>query len=267
MRQAAVVVPAAVIELDEADVALRQSPREEAVRGERPGPAGLLAVEFERLVGFTRDVGEVGDARLHAVGHLVLGDPRLDLGVSGLGEGGGVEVGEGVEHRPAAAAVDPGRVGEIEHRVLPAAEADALMPARQEPRAPQPGEQPLARLALARRRVEDDEGGQVRVLAAEAVVDPRPRARPARQLAAGLHERDRRVVVDRLGVGRADHAEVVDDLPRVREHVADLDPALAARPERVAARRDRQSALRGDHSRDALSAEDRFRDLLARPVG
>ena len=43
----------------------------------------------------------------------------------------------------------------------------------------------------------------------------------------GLKERDRRVVVDRLGVHRLDEAEIVGDRRRVRQQLADPGAALA----------------------------------------
>ena len=49
--QAAVMVPAGMVELDESHVPLGQSPREQAVGGERSRRLGLVAIEFERRGG------------------------------------------------------------------------------------------------------------------------------------------------------------------------------------------------------------------------
>ena len=77
--KAAVMVPAAVIELDEAHVALGEAAGEQAVGGERAGLAGIVAVELETCSGSFESVGEIGHAGLHAERHLVLRDAGVDL--------------------------------------------------------------------------------------------------------------------------------------------------------------------------------------------
>ena len=79
--QQAVVVPVAVIELDEPHAALGQPSGEQAVDGERP-VARLAAVELASVFGvFGSQVHQVGHAGLHLEGHFILGDARGDLGV------------------------------------------------------------------------------------------------------------------------------------------------------------------------------------------
>ena len=117
-------------------------------------------------------------------------------------------VGDVVEHLPPRRPRAAGRVGEIEHRLLAAAQLHALVARRQEAASPQPV---VERLVGPPAREQDDERRQVLVLTPQAVGDPRAHARPAGELRAGLHERDRRVVVDRLGLHRADEADVVGD--------------------------------------------------------
>ena len=63
--------------------------------------------------------------------------------------------------------------------------------------------------------------------AAQPVGDPRPHARPAGDRRARVHERVRRVVVDLIGVHRADDADVVGDRADVRQELGDLLPRLA----------------------------------------
>src|SRR5207302_244872 len=77
---AAVVVPVAVVQLDEAHAPLRQAPGQQAVGGEGAVPA-VRAVQVEDFPGLAGDVHQPGHAGLHAEGHLVLGDARGDLGV------------------------------------------------------------------------------------------------------------------------------------------------------------------------------------------
>ena len=94
-------------------------------------------------------------------------------------------------------------------------------------------------------RHHDDERRQVLVLAAQAVRQPRPDARTAGKLEAGLEERDAGIVVDRLGVHGPDEARSSATLRRVRQQFADPCPGLpvlrelersTARPERSPAR-------------------------------
>jgi hypothetical protein len=74
-------VPAPVEQLHEADAALDQPPRQQAVVGER-FLAGLGAVEFLDVVRLAGDVHDFGDFRLHAKGHFVLGNTCQDVGVA-----------------------------------------------------------------------------------------------------------------------------------------------------------------------------------------
>ncbi len=102
-----------------------------------------------------------------------------------------------------------------------------------------------------------------RVFAAEAVADPRADARPAGELRAGLHERDRGVVVDRFGVERVDHAEIVGDLAQVRQQFAEPEPAFAVLLELEHRRGDGELGLIGRHAREALTHADRVGQILA----
>jgi hypothetical protein len=60
-------------------------------------------------------------------------------------------------------------------------------------------------------------------------------------------------VIDRLGVHRADHANIVRDVARVWQEVADHRAATASRLECKLAGLHRKSGLRGYHSRDPLA--------------
>ena len=80
----AVVIPAAMVELDEADVALGKAAGEEAVGGVGAGDAGVFAIKFEGAGGFFAKVGEIGHTHLHSVRHLVCGDAGINFGVAGI---------------------------------------------------------------------------------------------------------------------------------------------------------------------------------------
>ena len=79
---------------------------------------------------------------------------------------------------------------------------------------------------------EHDVAGQVLVLGAEAVGEPRAERRTADLDVAGVHHQHRRLVVRDVGVHRADHADVVGARADVREELADLEAALAVALER-----------------------------------
>ena len=108
-------------------------------------------------------------------------------------------------------------------------------------------------------RDEHDERREVIVHPAEAVISPRAHTRAAGQLAAGLEEGDRRVVVDRLGVHGAHDADLVGDAADVRKEFADLGAGLAVTGEFETARLAGEAGLRGHHARDALAAADGVR--------
>ena len=87
----AVVVPAAVVELHKAHAALHEPARQEAVVGEG-ALAGLHAVHPLDRLRLPRDVRQLGDARLHAEGHLVGRDAGVDLGIAGIAAVDGVHL-------------------------------------------------------------------------------------------------------------------------------------------------------------------------------
>ena len=253
--QAAVVVPVAVVELHEAhaflgEAAGQQGIAREGARGVHVGPVAL----HDRLA-LSGEVHEFRDAGLHAVGHLGLADARGDFRVAGGGEVQAIEFVGSFEQGLALVAREAFGVAKVEHWFARPAELDALVGAGQETAAPEAGKQALAGAFLVGRD-EHDERRQIVVHTAEAVVGPRAHARSARQLAAGLEERDGGIVVDRLGVHRAHHADLVGDAADVRKEFADLGAGLAVTGKFETARLAGESGLRGHHARDALAAAD-----------
>ncbi len=79
--QAAVMVPAHVKELDAADIAFGQAPREQAVGRVAAGAFDVGSVRIERGLRLFARVEKFGHARLHAKRHFVLRDARLDFGI------------------------------------------------------------------------------------------------------------------------------------------------------------------------------------------
>ena len=73
-----------------------------------------------------------------------------------------------------------------------------------------------------------DEAGQILVLGAQAVGEPRAHAGADQPGVAAVHQQQRRLVVRHVGVHRADDADVVDATRRrAAKMLADFDAALA----------------------------------------
>ena len=72
LRQEAVDIPAAMVDLNEAHVPFGQPPRHETSLGERSGLARLFAVRLPRAGRLSTGVGQLGHGSLHAEGHFVL---------------------------------------------------------------------------------------------------------------------------------------------------------------------------------------------------
>ena len=227
--QVAVLVPAVVIELDEAHAALGQPPRQQAV-GARRCPACVTSAPYS-VEGRLRLAGDVHHARAR---WSASGRPsrtarcaRRSRGRRPLRAACCLQVARG---RRACArrlsGVDAGGIVEVEHRVAAAAELHALVLRRQEAAAPQPRVERLVDLAGRARSGRRTPAGSAFSLPEPVATARRPCSAGPAMLRAGLEEGDGRVVVDRLGVHRADDAELVDDLRRVRQQVA--DPRAAA---------------------------------------
>ena len=152
------MIPSAVEHLDEPDIAFGHAASQKAVGRESPWLCGLLAVHLERRFRLTRNVDQFGHRGLHSERHLVLGDPRLCLGVASACQHRLVHRLQSLDHHPSHVAADTGRIRELQHRVSLRADGAPGMTGRQETAAPQPRQQRLASLALGHQH---DESGQV----------------------------------------------------------------------------------------------------------
>ena len=256
------VIPAHVEQLHETHVALGEAAREETIRRVGAGRFHLGSVEVENALRFAGNVRELGHAGLHAEGHLVLRDARLDVRVAERGVPAAVERGEFVERFAARGAVHAGGIREIQNGIARVAELHALMLRRQKAAAPQAV---VERLIVAAARAEGREhhvGGQVLIFAAEAVTEPRTHARTARELMPGLEKSDRGIVIDRVGVHRADEAQFVRDAREVRHQFGQPRSALAVLRELENARRDGERLLARGHRGEALTLANGFGQLL-----
>ena len=152
--ETAVVIPGAVVELDHADATFGEAAGHEAVRGERPVADFLDAVVFECLRRLGLEVEELGHARLHLKGHLILGDARGDLGIDGLFGELAVEAADFVDDLALGALADAFGVADVVDRFALGLELDALVLAGQDAAGPLAGGDRL--LARAAGRSEHD---------------------------------------------------------------------------------------------------------------
>ena len=261
------MVPVVVVDLGEADAALGQATRHEHAVGEAAGLPRLLAIQLEGVLGLAGQIGQFRHACLHAEGHFVLLDARVRLGIAHLAVVDLVERLHAVEHAPAHAVVDTGRVVDEEDGVALAAERHPRVLARQVAARPQARGDGLLLLAIGRRGDEHDKTRQVLIHRAEAIRGPGTEAGPAGHLVAGLHGADRRLVVDRFGVQRAHPADVIGHLAEVRQQVG-IHPhaALAALLEAELRRRDREPRLAAGHRRQPLALADAVGQILVVPL-
>src|SRR5687768_2053535 len=92
------MVPSGVVKLYEADVALGKASGEKAIRGKCAGLSSLFPVKLEDGRRFVRNVQDLRDGSLHAVGHLVLGHTSVDLGITQVLVLQGVKFGQAIQH-------------------------------------------------------------------------------------------------------------------------------------------------------------------------
>ncbi len=136
-REAAVLIPSAMKELYERHAALRQPAGDQAIVGKTAFSHGIFAVEIEYVLGFVLQIDQFGHAGLHAVSHLVLGDPGIDLRVTRFRFLGLVDLGYSIEHGTAHVLRNAFGVGQVKDGVTGASEFDSLMFGGKKPASPQ----------------------------------------------------------------------------------------------------------------------------------
>ena len=262
-EQVAMLVPTGVHQLHEPRTPLEQPPRDQTVGGEAALHVHVGPVAVEHVLGFVRKIDQVGHARLHPVGHLVLRDPRVDLRIAVVGQMGRVHGGDVVEQRPSRLAAHACRIRQIRHRVARVAKPHALEPARQKAAAPVVVEEELTAALLLVGGGHHHEGRQFVGVAAEAVAHPRAHARPARHLRPRHEKGHARGVVHRFGVHAPHQADLVGDAADAGQHLAHLDARFAVLPEALDRRDDRPLGIAARHRREPCAAADALGDILA----
>src|ERR1043166_8281531 len=177
--QTAMMVPTGMIELNEADVALAQTPSEQTIRGKSTGLLRLWPVERQDTRRLLGNVHYFRDAGLHTVSHLVLRDAGVDFRVAEIPILERVQFCQTIEHFAPTRSRKAIRILQIQDRFFATAELHALMKARQKTIAPEARVERLIDAVLGN---QDDKRGQVFICAAQTVTEPRADARPSRKL-------------------------------------------------------------------------------------
>ena len=219
---AAVMIPFGVKQRNESRAPFDQPPGQQTIVGERR-PAGLRAVGLQRRGRFVAQIDQFRRAGLHPLGHLVAGDPRIDLRVAGHGQSLAVQLHYRIDRPMLSLASDARRAVEIQNRIALAAQRHALVDARQEPVRPKirPAPRP------ARTRLQHHEAGQILALAAQAVGNPRADRRPTESRRAGLGQQLGRPVIEDVSLHRPHDGDVVGHAAQVRQQLRDFRARLA----------------------------------------
>ena len=261
--QTAVRVPATVENLDVPYAAFGQTARVETARRKAAGLPRLFTVKLECRVALAGEIHQLGHGGLHAIGQLVLLDPRENFRISKFLILLLVQRRKCVELGTTILAGNTSWIFQVQHRIALAAQQHALMLGRHEAGSPQAAEQALLREF--RTGMHYHVARQVLVHSAQTVAQPGAQARSAGNLAASLDVRDRRVMVDRLGERAVNHREFLGDLGGVRQQFADPQAAVVVFVfgEGVFARADRERFLPRGHPGNALSIANVLRQILA----
>ena len=215
-------IPAGGVGLHKAHAALEQPPRQQQASAEF---LGAIVVEPVRLAGGFLFLTEIKNARhfhLHAISQLVAVHARGQLGVARTpGDVVFIELRQKIEVAALLLARDTlGRV-QIENRRTLRAQRGALKVRRQK------AVGPVRRAALRIGHLgQHDESGQILILRAEPVGDPRANRRIAAEPVAGVHVIIGGGMIDRLGLAPAIHAKLIGHPGEVFPVLAEIHAAL-----------------------------------------
>ena len=201
-----------VVELHEAHASLDQPARQQALAAEDVGRLLVDAVEPLRRLGLAGQVEGVGGLRSASErpARTIRSGPPAGCPRRGPSRCSSLSRRRASSSRRWRSGLDP-VVLQVADRVAQVGDERPLVRRRQERGAVLPG-------ALDQRaRADRDEAGQVLVLGAQAVGHPGAQARPRGHPLARVHLQAAAGMVDVVGHHRADHAQLIDARPDVRE--------------------------------------------------
>src|SRR5258708_39795527 len=110
------MIPIAMVKLDEADAALGEPTRQQAIGRER-SVARVRAIGIQNALRFLAYVDQVGNAALHLESHLILRDPREDFGIVNRVVALLIERGDGVDRFALQFTRDALGIVDVENRI------------------------------------------------------------------------------------------------------------------------------------------------------
>ena len=212
--------------LHHACAAFDEATRQDGAGGKAARFEHFGAIQVERGLAFKFQIDQLRHARLHAEGHLILRDARLDLRIAEFLKAVRIHLRQRVQHRTTVRGRDAIRVLHVEHGIAHRTQRHAAEFARQKAAAPHAGEKRLRHRLRTPRRRQHHKGRQVIALAAETIAEPRAKTRKAWHLTSRHDKSARRIVVDRVRVHRLDQSDVIDVFSRVWQQLAHPAPAL-----------------------------------------
>ena len=223
--------------------ASRRASRQLAAK--RAGLARIGAVELERARRLLRESVSSGteDCIRNAISYCA-----MRVAISGIAELARRRPGSACRARRACGAASsrlkPGGSDRYSTGSPAGAELHALILRGQEAAAPQPVVERLIRSLPLPCEIITTNAGRSSVSLPRPYASHDAHAGPARQLDAGLNERDGRIVIDRFGVHRLDEADSSAIFGRVRQQFADPGAGLAVLRELEHRRHHRKARLR-----------------------
>ena len=261
------LVPTAQENLRKAHAAFRETSRHETVVGKRAGLLRLRPIEIPGGLRFVGKISELRHRRLHAKRHLVLGNPRVDLRIADPLEQLAVQVVDPVDHRAPHIAGDALRVVEVQHGIAARTQGHRRMLGRKKPRGPQPVRERLHIRPVRHLRGHNDKRRQLGIHRTEPIGEPRTDRRLAGKHIAGRQLQDRRLVIDRVGMERLDHAQFVGNFCGVGEELRHEAARFPLPGKFVETRCNRKTRLARRHARERLATTHGLRQILVEQIG
>ena len=121
------LVPAPVEKLHVGHTAFRQSSGDKAIMRKASFFAGVFAIHVEYAGGFILHVDQLGHTGLHTESHFILGDTRIDFGITGFLALGLIDLRDAIEHVTTHVARNTWGIGKIQDRIACAAKLYPLV--------------------------------------------------------------------------------------------------------------------------------------------